>query len=106
METIKANELLTVLQNMNRFVALTSSEEVGIAKTSLVGLTQTVAVGKSKNEHIGEDFSLTVGEKLVITVGKSRLEMTKDGEVTLTGTRFDFRATGAVRINGKVIDLC
>ncbi|SOD30204.1 type VI secretion system secreted protein VgrG [Variovorax sp. YR752] len=106
METIKANELLTVLQNMNRFVALTSSEEVGIAKTSLVGLTQTVAVGKSKNETIGEDFSLDVGEKLVITVGKSRLEMTKDGQVTLTGARFDFRATGAVRINGKVIDLC
>ncbi|WP_426391561.1 type VI secretion system Vgr family protein [Variovorax sp. R-27] len=106
METIKANELLTVLQNMNRFVALTSSEEVGIAKTSLIGLTQTVAVGKSKNETIGEDFSLDVGEKLVITVGKSRLEMTKDGQVTLTGARFDFRATGAVRINGKVIDLC
>ncbi|MGJ3704355.1 type VI secretion system Vgr family protein [Variovorax sp. AFSI2.2] len=106
METIKANELLTVLQNMNRFVALTSSEEVGIAKTSLVGLTQTVAVGKSKNETIGEDFSLDVGEKLVITVGKSRLEMTKDGQVTLTGAKFDFRATGAVRINGKVIDLC
>jgi type VI secretion system secreted protein VgrG len=106
METIKANELLTVLQNMNRFVALTSSEEVGIAKTSLVGLTQTVAVGKSKSETIGEDFSLDVGEKLVITVGKSRLEMTKDGQVTLTGAKFDFRATGAVRINGKVIDLC
>ncbi|RUR71145.1 type VI secretion system tip protein VgrG [Variovorax guangxiensis] len=106
METIKANELLTVLQNMNRFVALTSSEEVGIAKTSLVGLTQTVAVGKSKSETIGEDFSLDVGERLVITVGKSRLEMTKDGQVTLTGAKFDFRATGAVRINGKVIDLC
>jgi len=106
METVKANELLTVLQNMNRFVALTSSEEVGIAKTSLVGLTQTVAVGKSKNETIGEDFSLDVGERLVITVGKSRLEMTKDGQVTLTGAKFDFRATGAVRINGKVIDLC
>jgi len=105
-ETIKANELLTVLQNMNRFVALTSSEEVGIAKTSLVGLTQTVAVGKSKTETIGEDFSLDVGETLVITVGKSRLEMTKDGQVTLTGTRFDFRAAGPVRINGHVIDLC
>jgi len=41
----------------------------------------------------------------VIEVGKSRLIMRKNGEVVINGTKFNFTASGAVQINGKVVDL-
>jgi len=48
---------------------------------------------------------IVVGDEFVIEVGKSRLIMRKNGEVVINGTKFNFTASGAVQINGKVVDL-
>jgi type VI secretion system secreted protein VgrG len=73
---------------------------IGHDSQARVGNNKTVSIGQSKQESVGREMSLSVGDRLVITVGQSRLEMTSDGRVTLTGTEFAFSASGAVNIIG------
>ena len=40
-----------------------------------------------------------------IKCGASKLTMDSGGKVTITGTEFKFSASGAVKINGAIIDL-
>ncbi|UXN04804.1 type VI secretion system Vgr family protein [Bartonella sp. HY406] len=84
----------------------------GIANTMVekfqsdtIGIARTEQIGSYKNTSVGHTMTLNIGEEFIIKVGNSRFIMDKEGNVTITGTRFNFSATGAVNINGKVIDL-
>jgi type VI secretion system secreted protein VgrG len=69
-----------------------------------IGNNNTVKIGQSRSETVGREMLLNVGERLVITVGQSRLEMTSDGKVTLTGSEFDFSTSGHLGIHGNPLD--
>jgi len=56
-----------------------------------------ISIGKNKLE--------TVGEYLEITCGSSKITMSKDGKVTITGTEFNFESSGPVKIMGKDVDI-
>ena len=69
-----------------------------------IGNNNTVRIEQTSSESVGREMSLDVGERLVITVGQSRLEMTSDGKVTLTGSEFDFSTSGHLGIHGNPLD--
>ena len=74
---------------MNTAVGFVSAEEVGMNKTILVG----------------SSLKITAGSMIEIKCGASKLTMDSGGKVTITGTEFKFSASGAVKINGAIIDL-
>ncbi len=97
------NQLITKMHNTVTGVAKT--EEIGVSSTLTVGETFATSVGKSKTTNVGEEYSIAVGDTFVITVGDSRLEMKKDGTITITGKRLDVRMSGPARINGKIVHI-
>ncbi|MEZ6129826.1 MAG: type VI secretion system tip protein TssI/VgrG [Planctomycetaceae bacterium] len=97
----------------NETVGMMSNEMVGIAKTLNVGAAYSIisggmmntAVGIMSTEQVGSTKKVTVGSKLEITCGSSKLTMESGGKVTISGTEFNFSASGPVKINGAIIDL-
>jgi type VI secretion system secreted protein VgrG len=77
---------------------------VGHDRQVEIGNNNTVTIGQTSSETVGREMSLNVGERLVITVGQSRLEMTSGGKVTLTGSEFEFSASGRIGIDGNPVD--
>jgi type VI secretion system secreted protein VgrG len=69
-----------------------------------IGANRTVKVDQSSSETIERDLSIAAGNSLVLTVGQARLEMTSDGRVTITGSEFDFSASGTFGIHGNPVD--
>uniref|UniRef100_UPI000AA4435F type VI secretion system tip protein TssI/VgrG n=1 Tax=Pseudovibrio sp. POLY-S9 TaxID=1576596 RepID=UPI000AA4435F len=74
-------------------------------ESNTVGIGKTEQVGAYKNTSVGHTQTINVGEELIIKVGKSKLIMDKDGNVTISGAKFNFTASGHVQINGKVVDI-
>ncbi|MCA9062806.1 MAG: type VI secretion system tip protein VgrG [Planctomycetaceae bacterium] len=97
----------------NETVGMMSNEMVGVAKTLNVGAAYSiisggvmnVAVGFAAAEEVGGTKKIIVGSKLEITCGASKLTMDSGGKVTISGTEFNFSASGPVKINGAIIDL-
>ncbi|MEM7212208.1 MAG: type VI secretion system tip protein TssI/VgrG [Pseudomonadota bacterium] len=85
----EGNQTITIEKNKGETVGIASMEAVGVAKMTSVGKT----------------YHINVGTKMVITCGKSQISIDKSGYVKITGTRFNFSASGPVQINGKDIDL-
>jgi type VI secretion system secreted protein VgrG len=78
--------------------------EIGNNHMLRVRRNHQVEIGGNNTVKIGQTMSLNVGERLIVTVGQSRLEMTSDGKVTLTGCEFDFSASGRIGIHGHPVD--
>ncbi len=97
----------------NETVGMMSNEMVGVAKTLNVGAAYSiisggvmnVAVGFAAAEEVGGTKKIVVGSSLEITCGSSKLTMDSGGKVTISGTEFNFSASGPVKINGSIIDL-
>lgn len=86
-------------------IGLEDHTTVGKKQTTQVGEVKKIVVGKEFFTEVGKVKKIVVGDEFVIEVGKSRLIMRKNGEVVINGTKFNFTASGAVQINGKVVDL-
>lgn len=74
-------------------------------RTDTIGIARTEQIGLYKNTTVGHTMTINAGEEFIIKCGQSKLMMDKDGNVTITGTKFNFAASGHVQINGDVIDL-
>ncbi|WP_210234591.1 hypothetical protein [Rhizobium deserti] len=74
-------------------------------RTDTIGIARTEQIGLYKNTTVGHTMTINAGEEFIIKCGQSKLMMDKDGNVTITGTKFNFAASGHVQINGEVIDL-
>ena len=48
---------------------------------------------------------ITVGNFFSTTCGKSQMTMDKDGNVTITGVKFDFEASDHIQISSKDVDI-
>jgi type VI secretion system secreted protein VgrG len=91
-------------RNMTTKVLHDSSLDVENDCRIQIGNNRAVKIEQSSSEAVGRDMSISAGDRLVITVGQSRLEMTSDGRVTLTGTEFEFSASGQIGIHGNPVD--
>jgi type VI secretion system secreted protein VgrG len=60
---------------------------------------------KDCNIEIKRNDMITVGNFFSITCGKSQMTMDKDGNVTITGVKFDFEASDHIQISGKDVDI-
>ncbi len=111
--SVGANQSNSVGSVKNETVGMMSNESAGVAKTLNVGVANSViagammntAVGFMNTEQVGMVKKINVGSKLEISCGASKLTMDAGGNVTISGTAFNFTASGAVKINGAIIDL-
>ena len=119
--TVGSNQSNSVGSMKNETVGMMSNEMVGVAKTTNVGVAYSIIAGAAMNtavgfvsaEEVGMNKTILVGSSLKITAGSmieikcgaSKLTMDSGGKVTITGTEFKFSASGAVKINGAIIDL-
>jgi type VI secretion system secreted protein VgrG len=60
---------------------------------------------KDCNIEIKRNDMITVGNFFSITCGKSQMTMDKDGNVTITGVKFDFEASDHIQISSKDVDI-
>jgi len=94
-------------------VAMLSAETIGAAKTLNVGAGYQVGVGAAMNvtvggasmEQVGLIKNVSAGKKIELSCGSASITLESAGKVTISGTSFDFTASGPVKINGLIIDL-
>ncbi len=116
-----AGSLFSMGGVLNTTVGLMRTDSIGMAHAMQIGTSQVVNIGQTKFEsigkahthdvgeqmmvNVGKEMQITVGEVFKIVVGKSTLTMDKEGNVTITGTKFTTDFSDAVKHFGKVIDL-
>ncbi|HEV7817291.1 MAG TPA: type VI secretion system tip protein TssI/VgrG [Janthinobacterium sp.] len=120
-ERVGRDEQIRIHGEKNERVDLAKTETVGLAKALSVGglyqvsvgaamnttvaLSQTAQVLGGKSTRVGKAYGIEAGEELAIEVGAASFRMSRDGTITLGGTRIDIEASGPVRINGKDVDI-
>ncbi len=105
METIALAKAETIGLAKALTIGLGYQITVGAAMNTTVALMQTEQVGQSKRVDVGKSLTLHAGDRIELVCGKSSLVMTSDGAVAISGSTFDFSASGPVQISGKDIDL-
>lgn len=90
---------------MNTIVGAFKSDTIGTASVEQVGVSKVSNVGKASIEKIGKSKKIIVGEELIIEVGASKIVMKSNGDISITGKKFNFEASGSVQLSGKKIDL-
>ena len=105
METIALAKAETIGLAKALTIGLGYQITVGAAMNTSVALMQTEQVGQSKRVDVGKTLTMNAGDRIELVCGKSSLVMTSDGAVTISGSTFDFSASGPVQITGKDIDL-
>lgn len=120
-ETVGGCESTVVTLNKSELVMLAKEETVLLAKALSVGGAYMVTVGAamatnvadaqianiggSKQTTVANGYLVEAGDVFSVKVGKTSFAMSADGTITLTGTRINIGASGAVSVNGKDIDL-
>ncbi len=64
-----------------------------------------VVIEHDKDQKIKHNDTITVDNFFSITCGKSQMTMDKDGNVTITGVKFNFEASDHIQISSKDIDI-
>lgn len=118
---IKNNKTEKIGRNETVLVGVNKAETVGVAKELTIGAGYTVTVGGAMNTAVGlarfeevglnktvmvgKSFDITVADSFSITCGASGFTMDKEGNVTISGAKFDFEASGHVQITGDDVDI-
>jgi type VI secretion system secreted protein VgrG len=118
---VKNNKTSTIGSNETVLVKINKAETVGLAKelsigagyaitvggamNTGVGLAQFEEVGLNKTVMVGKSFNITVADSFSITCGNSKLTMDKAGNVTISGTKFDFAAAEHIQMTSQDIDI-
>jgi len=77
---------------------------VGATKQEAVALTDYQQVGTDKHTRVGATYKVEVKDQYELIVGDSRLVMTSDGTITLTGKQINILAEGPMHLSGKDIE--
>ena len=115
-KTTVANDQEITVQNDQR-VHVVHDRYKDVDNDQFIKVTgnDTEEVVKNQKIKVGEDYELRVTqntkilskESIELTCGDNAcsIKMDKSGKVTITGSVFDFKATGLVNLKGKKIDL-
>ncbi|OQW92574.1 MAG: hypothetical protein BWK78_01270, partial [Thiotrichaceae bacterium IS1] len=104
-ETIKGNQMVTVLQAAAETIGLAKALSVGAAYQITVGAAMNTTVALSQSEEIGLLKKVMVGKEIAFTCGKSSFILKKDGTILLKGVKIDIEGCGPVTIKGVPIHL-
>ncbi|GHC69472.1 type VI secretion system Vgr family protein [Limoniibacter endophyticus] len=74
-------------------------------QSETVGRNKGTEVGKNHDENIGKIKTLKVGDRYEVTVGKSRLVMSADGTVHVSGTKISFEADQRIDLSAASINI-
>ena len=108
----EGNMALTVEKAKAETIGTISAVTVGISHFMTVGRSIEITSGHSMSttvadrstESVGKTMAIEVGDLFTLTVGASRLEMRKDGTITLTGKDILVKGDSSVRVKGAKID--
>jgi type VI secretion system secreted protein VgrG len=107
----EGNMALTVEKAKAETIGTISAVTVGISHFMTVGRSIEITSGNSMSTTVAERSTESVGKTMAIegdlftlTVGASRLEMKKDGTITLKGKNIEIEGTSSVRIKSAQID--
>jgi type VI secretion system secreted protein VgrG len=89
------------------------SLNVGMMMNTIVGMNRFDKTMKSHSVSAGKEFAVSAGgassllmdeEKIVLQVGDSRIQLLKDGTITISGESIEARANGEILIEAKTIE--
>lgn len=85
----------------NRVKSVGLDEQVFIGQDLLraVQRNDSLVVGLNKRDSVSQQYIIEVGQNLRLVCGKSVLELNASGHINLTGTSFNFFASGDAQIN-------
>ncbi|WP_105461122.1 type VI secretion system tip protein VgrG [Escherichia coli] len=107
--TVAHDQTVTVQNNQTLNVTEKREKNVGgDQKTTIIG-EDNETVKKSQKVKVEENYTLDVkkiitiksGEKIELICGASSITLEKGGKVIISGTEFDFSASGKAQIKGK-----
>ena len=112
-ETVGNNQSVQIGKQQDVVIGEVANETVGKEKTVTVGKNQTVnigsesveEIGKNKLVSVGDEYLVNVGSRVTIICGASTITMEKNGEVTISGNKFFFDASGKIDVKGSKIHL-
>ena len=118
---VKGDQTVGIHRTERMTVYQTASEQVGLAKNLMVGAGYTISVGAAMvatvgasliqtvlgaaREQVGLVKTISVGKRFELVCGKAKITMEKGGKVTIEGKELNLKASGDVKVRGKVIDL-
>lgn len=109
----EGNLVIGVGKNKAETVMLSSTEIVGAAKAVTVGGGYQVTVGGVLNEsvavgawqEVGNNKVTHVGEKYELVVGKSKITLTRDGNISIDGVDIKINGETLIALKGGNINL-
>ena len=109
----EGNLIIGVAKNKAETVMVSSTEVVGAGKAVTVGGGYQLVVGGIHNqsighaayEEVGHNKAVVVGKIYEVTVGDSKLVMTEDGVINITGRKITLNGSEAIVLKSARIDL-
>ncbi|WP_299694870.1 type VI secretion system tip protein TssI/VgrG [uncultured Tateyamaria sp.] len=109
----EGNLVIGVGKNKAETVMVSSTEVVGAGKAVTVGGGYQVVVGGIQNtsvgigaiEEVGHNKSIVVGKVFEIIVGESKLVMTEDGKIDISGVDITINGKSSIAAKAGRIDL-
>jgi len=91
--------------NQSTNVGANQSTSVGANQTVKVGGNQTINAGKNQSTTAGEAIATVAGKQISIKCGDATINITKNGNITVSGKDITIKGTGPINIQGKKIQL-
>ncbi|MFK7991853.1 MAG: type VI secretion system Vgr family protein [Sandaracinaceae bacterium] len=91
--------------NFSESVGSNRTRTVGGLENIMVAVNQSINVGVARQVTVGAIHKMTAGQSFEIVCGESSFKMESGGKVTITGTEFEFVASGEVKVGGSMIHL-
>jgi type VI secretion system secreted protein VgrG len=109
---VTKNQATTVTENHGLSVTLASKEDIGQGKSLSVGefykvtaKAMSTTVTEAYLETTGTLRTINAGTAIELSCGAAKIVLETGGKITISGTSFEFSASGSVKINGSIIDL-
>ncbi|XHA17415.1 type VI secretion system Vgr family protein [Citrobacter farmeri] len=107
--TVAHDQTITVQNKQMLNVTLDREKNVGGDQTTTITGKDTETVTKDQSIAVKQNYTLDVanittiksGDKIELICGKSAITMESSGKITISGTEFDFTASGPANIKGK-----
>ncbi len=99
--TVQNNQTLDVTENRTKTVGGDQETTITGNDTETVIKDQQITVNKSYSLDVTNAATVHSAEKIELTCGASSITLEAGGKVTITGTAFEFTASGPATIKGK-----
>lgn len=99
--TVQNNQTLDVTENRTKTVGGDQESTITGNDTETVTKDQKITVNKSYSLDVTNTATVHSAEKIELKCGASSITLEAGGKVTITGTAFEFTASGPATIKGK-----